>query len=380
MNADSPKRIAVVATEDWFVLSHFKPLLEALMKAKHKPVVICRVGEAAQALRAMGVEVVALDLQRERFGASALWGEIALLRQFFQTHAFDGVHLIALRMVILGGMAAYLAGVPLRVHAITGLGALAVRRGLKGVLMRFFLRRVLRFLASKKGAAFLFENEDDPKALSLSRFAERVHIIQGAGVDVGLFPPSPLPPQPPLKLALVARMVRSKGIEIAVQAVERARAQGVDVTLSLFGEPDVANPDSLSVEELEAFNLRGGIAWHGRTANLTKVWREHHGAVLLSLGGEGLPKTLLEAAAAGRAIISTDTAGCRHFVVNEETGLVVAPSSVEAAAEAIVRLAQNPESLALYGQAGRKRVLSGFTTQHNEAAYGALYEGLLVSA
>jgi glycosyltransferase involved in cell wall biosynthesis len=186
-----------------------------------------------------------------------------------------------------------------------------------------------------------------------------------------------MPPQPPLKVALVARMLWSKGVDLAVEAVRRARSRGLDVELSLFGVPDPSNRKAIPESTLQGWNAEPGIRWQGPTRDVTAVWRDHHLACLPSRGGEGLPRTLLESAAAGRAILTTDVPGCRHFVRDGIEGLVVPPDNAEALAAALVRLAGDPALVARMGEAARQRVLDGFTERAVMDAVKRLYQEAL---
>ena len=142
---------------------------------------------------------------------------------------------------------------------------------------------------------------------------------------------------PPLRVAVVARMLWSKGIDTAVEAVRRARAEGAAVELSLYGAPDPSNPRAIPEATLRAWS-RDGIAWHGPTARRRRRLGHHHVGCLPSRGGEGLPRTLLEAAACGRALLTTDVPGCRDLVRDGIEGLVVPPDDPAALAAALARL------------------------------------------
>src|SRR3954464_14659468 len=120
-------------------------------------------------------------------------------------------------------------------------------------------------------------------------------------------------------------MLWSKGIDVAVEAVRAARAQGAAIELSLYGAPDPSNPKAIPEDTLKAWGAEPGIAWHGATGDIPAVWRDHHVACLPSRGGEGLPRALLEAAACGRAIVTTDGAGCRAPARGGLEGLLVPP-------------------------------------------------------
>ena len=174
-------------------------------------------------------------------------------------------------------------------------------------------------------------------------------------------------------------MLWSKGIDVAVEAVRNARAQGAAVELSLYGAPDPANPKSIPDETLKAWAAEPGIAWHGRTEDVAAVWRDHHVACLPSRGGEGLPRTLLEAAACGRAIVTTDVPGCRTLVRDGTEGRLVPAGDAAGLAEALSDLSRQPDLVARMGAAARARVLDGFTERDVMESVKRLYSAMLAA-
>ena len=291
----------------------------------------------------------------------------------------DIVHCIALRAILIGGTAALMAGIPRRVYALTGLGFLGARQDLVGRGARIAARMLVRGLETRQ-TRYLFENPEDAALIGLDPGdAARVTILGGAGVDAERLCPQPLPPQPPLKVAVVARMLWSKGADVAVEAVKRAREAGAAVELSLYGAPDPSNPKAVPEETLQAWNGVPGVTWHGRTDDVAGVWRDHHVCCLPSRGGEGLPRTLLEGAACGRALVTTDVPGCRRLVRDGIEGLLVPPGDAAALAGAFAKLAADSGLVARMGGAARARVLDGFTERDVKAAVKRVYAAMLAA-
>src|SRR5215210_4437504 len=171
--------------------------------------------------------------------------------------------------------AASWAGVSRRVFALTGLGFLGARTDRRSRLARAAVRTLVRGLETRN-THYLFENADDPQLLGVHPREPRVTLVGGAGIDPDRLTPEPLPPQPPLRVAVVARMLWSKGVDVAVDAVRAARAQGAAVELSLYGAPDPSNPKAIPEATLRGWSKEPGIAWHGATADVAGVWRDHH--------------------------------------------------------------------------------------------------------
>jgi len=369
-------KIAFVVTEDWFFASHFLPMLRAARQAGVEPVVITRVRDHAEIIEAAGGRVIALDADRRSLNPLALGSTVKRLARILRRERISAVHCIALRSIIIGGPAAMLAGIDRRVFAVTGGGLLSAKKDLAGRVAEAALRLHVRRVIQSRNTRYLFENEDDPRQFGLSPDDANVTLVGGAGVDPDHFSELPMPEGATLRVAVVARMLWSKGIDLAVEATKIARARGFDVRLTLCGDPDPANPRSIERSLLQQWATEEGIEWRGFVRDVRDIWRDHHVACLPSRGGEGLPRTLLEAASCGRALVTTDVPGCRHFVRNEREGLVVEPNSAAALADALIQLAANRADVLRMGAAARKRIYEGFREDDTVATIADMYAGM----
>lgn len=376
----SGKKLVFVVTEDWFFASHFLPMARAAREAGLDVAVVARVRDHAAAIEATGARVIPLEAERRSLNPMAAGYTAGRLAAILEQEKPDLVHCIALRGILIGGAACVMARIPRRIYALTGLGFLGARTDLVGRGARFALRSLIRGPLESRETRYLFENPDDPRLIGLDPDdGRRVVIVGGAGIDPDHLAPAPLRPVPPLRVAVVARMLWSKGIDLAVEAVRQARAAGVDVTLSLYGAPDPSNPKAIPPSTLEAWSREPGITWHGPTRDVAAVWREHHICCLPSRGGEGLPRTLLEGAACGRAVLTTDVPGCRTLVRDGVEGLVVPPGDAAALARALSRFAADPDLAARMGEAARARVLDGFTERAVMERLKQLYAAVLAA-
>jgi glycosyltransferase involved in cell wall biosynthesis len=373
-------KILYLATEDWFFASHFLPMARTARRLGFDVVIAARLGDKAQRLAAEGFHLIPLNSRRGSSGALEALRSLIRTYRIVRQQKPDIVHCIALQPIVLGGLAAKLAGSRRLVLAPTGLGHLWTADGVAIRALRALVRRAVGSWLGGPGTRYLFENRDDPREFALDPDAGNVFIVGGAGVAPEDFPYAAEPPAPPVKLAVVSRMIAPKGIGEAVAAVREARAAGAAVELDLYGEPDPANPLSIPPETLRAWAREPGIRWHGRTDDVARVWREHHIALFLSTYREGLPRTIVEAAAAGRPIITTATPGCRDLVSDGREGLLVAPGDVAAAAAAIVKLAQDGALRQRLGQAAHRRFLDGFTESAVTGVVAALYQSLADAA
>lgn len=361
-----------MVTEDWFFCSHFLPMVRAARELGLDVTVICRVRNHRAMIEETGASVVELNAERRSLNPFAAAAATMRLAKVLKDKRIDIVHCIALRSILVGGVAATIAGVGRRVYALTGLGFLGARTDTTGRLARSVVRLLIRLLTTGK-TCFLFENTDDPRMLGLDPDGERVTIVGGAGIDPDKLSPTPQPPQPPVKIAVIARMLWSKGIDLAVTATQQARLHGANVELSLFGAPDPSNPKAVPEETLREWSRMPGITWQGPTSDVGAVWRDHHICCLPSRGGEGLPRTLLEGAACGRAIVTTDVPGCRELVRNGTEGFVVPAENARALADTFLVLASDMEMIERMGRMARQRILDGYTERDVMDAVKGLY-------
>lgn len=366
-----PKLLYLV-TEDWFFTSHFLPMARTARAAGFEVVVATRVRSHAARIEAEGCRVVPLEGERSSVGPLAVLREFLRIARIVRAERPDVVHCIALRMVALGGLAARLGGASRFVLAPTGLGLLwsedSTFNRMARAMMRFVIGKWLRGAET----LYLFENADDPREFGLEG-SPAVTIVPGAGVDPAEFPPVPEPPAPPLKVAVVARMIEAKGIADAVSAVRRARELGAPVELDLYGAPDPSNRRSCSEADLRQWSAEPGIRWHGPVADVAGVWRTHHVAMLLTWYREGVPRSLIEAAASGRSIVTTDAPGCRDLVGDRREGILVPLRDIEAAAHSLVELSRDADLRARLGRAAHARFQERFTEAAVRQAVGTVY-------
>lgn len=370
------KRLLFVVTEDWFFVSHFLGLARAARDAGYVIGVAARFTKHRALLEAEGFRLFALNGDRGSLSIVTalreIWAIYAAIRQF-RPHL---LHLIAMRAIALGGLIGMICPRLNVVVAPTGLGFLFTSRTRIARLARSLLKRLVRFYHWTKRGHLVFENAEDPLRFKLEPESRKVTLLGGAGVDTALFPAQPMPPSPPVKLALVARMLKSKGVMPSIRAVLAARSEGAPVELHLYGDVDPANPRSETREALHTWSQVPGIFWHGHVSDVPAIWRDHHIAILLS-DREGMPRSLAEAAATARPIIATDVTGCREIVRDGETGFLVPPGDEPAVVVAIKRLVGDADLRMRMGEAGRAHFETRFTLQAVSAAMLDVYARLL---
>jgi glycosyltransferase involved in cell wall biosynthesis len=350
------KTLVFLLTEDWFFASHFLKRALAAKTAGWRVILVARSGEATSLIRAAGIEVIPVNFNRRRTNPiPEIFFTLELARLFRQVKP-DLVHHIALKPILIGGFAARIAGVPAIVNAPVGLGFVFSSEKLLAKFLRPVVGLLLRLTLSPRNARVIFENPNDLEELAERGMIRReaAIIIRGAGVDINEFAPAPEPLQP-VRVILIARMIREKGIGDFVEAARILRGRKISAQFLLVGAPDPGNPDTVSEAELRGWEAEGLVRWLGPRKDIAALLRGAHIACQPSSYREGLPKSALEAMAAGKPLVATDIPGCREAVVHQETGFLVPPREPIALADALQKLIESPELRIRMGMAGRRR-------------------------
>ena len=188
---------------------------------------------------------------------------------------------------------------------------------------------------------------------------QRVRLIRGSGVNLDDFTPTATP-QGTTIVVLPARLIWEKGVGEFVAAAELLQQRECDARLALIGDTQKSNPRAVPRSQIEAWVANGTIEWWGRRTDMPEVFAQSAIVCLPTTYGEGVPKVLLEAAAAGRPIIASDIPGCREIVRHGENGILVPRSDPQALADAIFRLVNDHELRTRMGERGRKIAESDF--------------------
>lgn len=370
-------RLLFLITVDWFFTSHFLDRAIAAQRAGYEVLVVTHLHYEADRLRSAGL--VPIPWQVHRRGLNPLTEFLAfrqLLRIYRQVRP-DLVHQVALKPIVYGSLAARLSGLRRVLNAPVGMGFVFSSGSLLARALRPLLSFALRLLLNPPGSRVVFENSDDLAAAVASGLvrAPDTVLIRGAGVDVRRITMTPEPPGPP-RVLLVARMLWDKGIGEFVDAARLLHSRGVDVDFLLVGGVDTDNRACINAQQLEAWQTEGVVTWLGHRRDVAELLARCH-IVALPSYREGLPKSLLEALAAGRPIVTTNVPGCREVVVPGENGLLVPPRDAPALAAALSRLIREPALRQRFGAAGRRLAEQAFATELVEQATLALYADML---
>jgi glycosyltransferase involved in cell wall biosynthesis len=352
------KKLCFFVTEDWYFVSHRLPLAVAAKAAGYDVSVATRVRRHGDTIRAAGVRVI--PFENARAGLNPLRELLTLVRliRLWVRERPDIVHHVAMKPVLYGSIAARVAGTPRVVNALAGMGWLftsstGLARWLKPAV-RWALGRLLR-----RGVV-LVQNQDDAQLLArLGVPARGIVRIAGSGVDLQRFAPQPEPEGMPIVL-LPSRLLWEKGVREFVAAATLIRQRGVRARFILAGEPDLANPSAVPASDIAAWVAAGIVEHAGWVEDMPAALAGSTIVCLPSFYGEGIPKSLIEAAAAGRAIVTTDTPGCREIVHHGDNGLLVPPRDAQALADALQNLLTDRQLRLQMAARGRARAEQEF--------------------
>jgi len=371
-----PKPLIVyLVSEDWYFLSHRLPMARAARDAGYEVHVATHLNGSGGEIKAEGFHLHALDWRRGSFNPLDLVSIVKQVRALYRRLRPDLVHHVALQPSIIGSLAA--RGMPFPpLNALAGLGFGFTSATLKGQILRPVLTALLRLLFKRPDAAVLVQNPDDRAAMaSLGIAPERIFTVPGSGVDTERLKPLP-EPAGLVSAGFVGRLLDDKGVRTLIEAHDLLTKRGENIPLLIAGDRDPANPTSIEESEIESWKARPGIEVLGFVDDITKVWSRAHIAVLPSRR-EGLPKSLLEAAACGRAIVATDVPGCREIARPGVNALLVPADDAGALADAITTLVRDPQLRQSFAAAGRQLAENEFASALIGRQIVAIYDHLL---
>ena len=364
-----------LVTEDWYFLSHRIPMALAAQRAGYEVHVATHVVDAAERIEALGFQLHPLKWRRGSLNPFDLIAIIREVRTLYRRLAPDLVHHVALQPSVIGSLAARGLAIA-QLNAFAGLGSTFTSQSLKSRLVRPVLKALLRWILNGRRASALVQNGDDRDAITaVGVDADRVFLIPGSGVDVDVLTPLP-EPEGDVTIAYVGRLLEDKGLRTVIAAHDLLNARGLPVRLLIAGLADPANPASIPDAEIQSWARKPNVTLLGHVNDVRWVWARAHIAVLLSRR-EGLPKSLLEAAACARPIVASDVPGCREIARNGVNGLLVPPDDPQALAAAIEQLTRDPALRRLYGAAGRHLVETEFSSARIGGKTVVLYDRLL---
>ena len=379
MNNRNSKLLYIVVNEDRFLLSHRKDIAIAAQNTGWKVKIFCKDTGQRQNVEALGLEMVELPINPTGTNPKEELRTLWFLYNLYRQDKPDVVHHVGLKNILWGGIAAKLAKINGVVNAVSGLGVLF--SGEDYSLKTKLIMKAMRFANNRKNVSLIFQNMED-KQLFIDRhiaLPEQCEYIKGSGVNLDEYAYTPEPDILPVKVILTARMVREKGIDTLIEAAEMLRNEMEGkVVFQLCGGLH-NNPKGYKAEELEALCDGKYIQWLGHRNDVRELLMQSHIVTLPSYYREGLPKSLIEAAAIGRPIITTNSYGCKDTVDDGENGFLIPIQNPKTLADKL-RILINDKSLReKMGRCGRLKAEKEFSIINVVNKHLEIYQHLVES-
>ena len=374
-----PRHLVYVITEDWFFASHFLDRAKAAVGKGYKVSVITRCRETAREFRQYGLAPINIEFSRRGLNPITEPITIFRLRTILKRIKPDIVHNVALKPVVLGSLAAQFAGVQNIVNAPVGMGYVFTSEENRARILRPVVNALIRYSLGRQVRRVIIENNDDFNNLVASGFAKKdsIALIKGAGVDTKKFDYKP-EPDGQVRVIMVSRLLRDKGVQEFIDAAKLVKARESTVQFVLVGDVDEGNPTSLTADQLTDLRKSRDVTWLGARTDIAELLAASHVACLPSYR-EGLPKSLIEAASAGRPIVTTDVPGCREVVTHMVNGLLIQPRDVTALATAIEKLVNDPQLRQSMGKENRQKAESEYANEMIIAQTHGVYDSFYKS-
>ena len=370
-------KLLFVVNVDWFFISHRLPIALAAKKLGYTIHIATSLTDKLTELQQHGLIVHPLKMDRSSTGLYSVLHNLLELWQVFKSVKPDVIHLVTIKPVLLGGIVARLAGIPAVVAAVSGLGFVFIDNGLKASIRRWLVGTLYRLAFGHRNMKVIFQNKDDLQSVTnvAPLSDQKVAMIRGSGVDLASYAHLPLPEGAPI-VVLAARLLVDKGVREFIEAARTLKSRSCPARFVLVGTVDLANPASLTQHEVDNWVKEGVVDWWGHRSNMPEVLSTAQIVVLPSYR-EGMPKVLLEAAACGRAVITTDVPGCRDAIDPDVTGLLVPVRNTKALADAIEGLINDQAHCMELGNAGRKLAETVFDVRQVVDKHLRIYDELI---
>jgi glycosyltransferase involved in cell wall biosynthesis len=370
-------KVALIANTQWYLYHFRKSLINFLIEQGYEVLAISPPGEYEANLRQMGARWVPWVVGRKTLAPLT---EMTVALQLLRIYRLERpilVHHHTIKPVLYGSWAARRADVPGIVNSITGRGYIFLGEDHKAGLLRSIVKPIYRKALNVPGCVVIFENQTDREYFLSEKLItkDQTRLIEGVGVDLNHFIPSPEPDGVPITV-LPARLLWDKGVGVLVEAA-RLLQKRIQARFVLVGGPDPGNPQTVEQTHLEKWVNEGIVEWWGWREDMKTVYQDSHIVTLPSFG-EGVPTALLEAAASGRPIVTTDVPGCREVVIDGSNGFLVPPKDAQALAEALYRLIADPDLRVKMGASGRKLIAERFSNRKINMETMTVYNQVLM--
>ena len=350
------KILLIVVNEAWFFNSHRLPF--ALYAQQHGyDVHIAANGDDKNVLKIEKSGLTFHNIPFTRCSTNIIHESLTLLRliKLYKDLKPDIVHHVTIKPIFYGGIAAQFTSIPFVVNAISGLGLVFIKKGFSATIRKNIISFFYKLMFRRKNVRVIFQNPDERNMLLNNNIVNKDHsyLIKGAGVDLDLFNPKHKVEEEIPTVVLPARMIWEKGIREYVNAAILLKERGVKAKFLLVGAIDFDYPRFVEEKILLEWSNNGIVTWLGYRDNVHEIYQNSSIVCLPSFYSEGVPKSLIEAAACGKPIVTTDMPGCREIVKNNFNGILVKPKDDISLANALETLINDPDLRIKYGSNGR---------------------------
>ena len=372
------KKLFIVVNQDFFFLSHRLPIGVTAKDAGYDVTIVSEDTGVSDKIREAGLKTINLPINKAGTNIKDEIKTFFFLYKLFRREKPDIVHLVGLKTMLWGSLACRLAGVKAMVSAVCGLGVLFDEEHAHSFMTRSILK-VLRVTHKKKRLAVIFQNNDD-KAIFLNAKImkeEQCAFTNGSGINLQNYDYTPEPTDGLIRIIFTARMVEDKGTLILIDAAKKLEAEYKGkVQFLLCGGLDT-NPNGITKEMLESRCDGEYIQWLGHRKDVLELLKQSHIMAFPSWYREGLPKSVIEAEAIGRPVVTTDSVGCRDTVVDGKNGYMIPIKDSDALAMALKKLIDNPELRQTMGKNAREFAVKRFDIKDVVKVHMDVYDNIL---
>ena len=359
------EKLLFIVTEDWYFLSHSRSLALECKKQGYEVTIGCKDTGKINKIKSYGLNCFNLKLERGYSSIFTIFNNIVEVRKAIKITNPSIIHAVSIQSIVLAIFATLFNKKVKFVAAVTGLGSLFLTNNIKEKFIMSILSLFLIVGFKKRYLKIIVQNQDDADFVNKKLYCSKrkIIIIRGSGVDINFHKVQLEPSYPPITISYVGRLIEDKGIENLIKAFNLAFKVNKDIKLLLVGALDSKNLRPISKEYIKAsIRKSANIEYLGEVKDVREIWKISNIAILPSKR-EGLPKSLLEAASAGRAIISTDVPGSREIAINSFNAETVMLGDVNALAKAIIYLSKNHKVRKKYGFKSRELVESDMSEE-----------------
>jgi glycosyltransferase involved in cell wall biosynthesis len=374
-----PKSLLLIVNSPEFFISHRLPVALAARESGFDVHVATGPGPACRQIVDQGLSHHVISLSRSGRNPFVEFRSLWEIFRLMRTIRPSLVHLVTIKPVLYGGLMARIARVPAVVVAISGLGSVFVTHNRRNFWLREPIKWLYRLALGHPNIRVIFQNSDDRSVLvgAGAIHDDQTKLIKGSGVALREYPVIPEPAGVPVVI-FAARLLKDKGVVEFVQAAQILMARNIHAKFWLVGAPDPGNPTSVNEEQITEWRQQGVVEPMGFRSDIADLFARSNVVALPSYYGEGLPKVLIEAAACGRAVVTTDHPGCRDAIEVGKTGILVPVRDSLALADAIQALIEDPVTRKQMGMSGRALAEREFAIERVVDAHLAIYRELLV--